>query len=153
VLEKYGVPASRYADFAMLRGDPSDGLPGVRGVGEKTARSLVLTYPNLEALVEDAKWAKTKDTPLQRSASLRAAVREAGDYLKAMQDVVPIRTDLEVRAWQGEPDEARLEELSASYRLAGPIRRLREALAGEGPAAPRRSGEPPAAGERSTRRR
>src|SRR6266542_1066727 len=41
VLEKYGVPASRYAEFAILRGDPSDGLPGVRGVGEKTARLLV----------------------------------------------------------------------------------------------------------------
>src|SRR3989442_6986519 len=41
VRETYGVPASRYAEFAMLRGDPSDGLPGVRGVGGRTARALV----------------------------------------------------------------------------------------------------------------
>lgn len=152
VLEKYGVPASRYADFAILRGDPSDGLPGVRGVGEKTARALVLAYPTLEALVEDARWAKASDRPLQRSASLRAAVRDAADYLKAMQDVVPIRTDLEVRAWQRERDESRLEELAARYRLTGPIRRLREALAGRGPGT-RRRGVRGDAGDRSTRRR
>ena len=41
VLAKYGVPAEHYADFAVLRGDPSDGLPGVPGVGEKTAAALV----------------------------------------------------------------------------------------------------------------
>src|SRR5215211_420821 len=41
VVQKYGVLASRYVDFATLRGDPSDGLPGVPGVGEKTARRLV----------------------------------------------------------------------------------------------------------------
>ena len=48
VLAKYGVPASRYAEFAILRGDPSDDLPGVRGVGEKTARALVNTYDSLD---------------------------------------------------------------------------------------------------------
>ena len=47
---KYGVPASRYGDFAILRGDPSDALPGVPGVGEKTARALVVAYPSLEAM-------------------------------------------------------------------------------------------------------
>ena len=52
VMERFGVPAHRYIDFATLRGDPSDGLPGVRGVGEKTARALVSAYPNLEAMLE-----------------------------------------------------------------------------------------------------
>src|SRR5437763_8391113 len=55
VLAKYGVPASRYADFATLRGDPSDGLPGVPGVGGKTARLLIEVAPDLEALVEEAR--------------------------------------------------------------------------------------------------
>src|SRR6185436_18958705 len=54
VLEKYGVPADRYAEFAILRGDPSDELPGVRGVGEKTARALIETYGSLDELLEDA---------------------------------------------------------------------------------------------------
>src|SRR2546429_1932172 len=54
VLAKYEVPASRYGEFAILRGDPSDGLPGVRGVGAKTARDLVLAYPSLDAMLEAA---------------------------------------------------------------------------------------------------
>ena len=54
VLEKYGVPADRYAEFAILRGDPSDELPGVPGVGEKTARALVQAYPSLDAMLADA---------------------------------------------------------------------------------------------------
>ncbi len=130
VLEKYGVPASRYADFAVLRGDPSDGLPGVRGVGEKTARILVNAYPSLEALVEDALAERRAGQPLQRSPALRAAIRGAVDYLQSMRAVVPIRTDLEVRAWEHERDDAELHRLGERYRVGGPIRRLRAALAG-----------------------
>jgi 5'-3' exonuclease len=134
VLQKYGVPASRYADFATLRGDPSDGLPGVRGVGEKTARALVEAYPSIEAMVEDAKWSKGADRPLQRSASLRSSVREAAGYLAAMRDVVPIRVDVEVKVWQAAADDSRLDELAERHRLTGPVRRLRHALSGEPPA-------------------
>jgi len=130
VLEKFAVPASRYGDFAILRGDPSDGLPGVRGVGEKTARQLVKAYPDLDALVADAKAARRSGAPLQRSASLRAAIRESEGYLEAMRAIVPIRTDVEVRTWGGEPDEARLGELAERYRVGGPVRRLQAALRG-----------------------
>jgi 5'-3' exonuclease len=51
VLAKYGVPASAYADFAILRGDPSDGLPGVRGVGEKTARDLIQAFGSIDGVL------------------------------------------------------------------------------------------------------
>jgi 5'-3' exonuclease len=130
VLEKYGVPAARYADFAILRGDPSDGLPGVRGVGEKTARLLVEAYPSVEAMVEDATRSKRSGRPLQRSASLRAALRDAADYLESMRFVVPIRRDIEVRTWGSPGDEAELARLAERYRVGGPVRRLRDALAG-----------------------
>ncbi|MCZ3385479.1 MAG: 5'-3' exonuclease, partial [Actinomycetia bacterium] len=50
VRARYGVPAASYADFATLRGDPSDGLPGVRGVGDKSAATIIATYPTIEAL-------------------------------------------------------------------------------------------------------
>jgi 5'-3' exonuclease len=131
VLEKYGVPASRYADFATLRGDPSDGLPGVRGVGEKTARSLVQAYPSIEAMVEDATWSKGVERPLQRSASLRSSLRDAAGYLAAMRKVVPIRTDVEVKMWRSVGDDSRLDQLAERHRLTGPVRRLRHALSGE----------------------
>ena len=61
VLAKYGVSASRYGEFAILRGDPSDGLPGVRGVGEKTARDLVVAFPSIDAMLEAAATGTTAD--------------------------------------------------------------------------------------------
>jgi 5'-3' exonuclease len=129
---RYGVPARRYADFAILRGDPSDGLPGVRGVGEKTARVLIQAYPDLPSLVRDAQAERRKGAPLQRSPALRAAIRDAAGYLAAMQEVVPIRTDVPVRIWAGAGSDARLDALAKHHGLAGPIRRLREALDGAG---------------------
>lgn len=128
VLEKYGVPASRYAEFAILRGDPSDGLSGVRGVGEKTARLLINTYASLDDLLADAAAQKRKGPPLQRSPSLRAAIRDADGYVRKMQEVVPIRTDLDVKTWKADLDGGKLDEAAERYGLKGPIRRLAEAL-------------------------
>jgi len=129
VLERFGVPAARYAEFAILRGDPSDGLPGVRGVGEKTARVLVQAYPSLDALVQDARALKRTGAPLQRSPALRSAIRDAGDYIKAMQKIVPIRTDVPVRTWEHPAEPAsKLDALAERYAVAGPMRRLRRAL-------------------------
>ncbi len=130
VLRHYGVPASRYSDFAILRGDPSDGLPGVRGVGEKTARLLVQAYPDLDALVADASAEHRVGRPLQRSPSLRAAIRDAADYLATMREVVPIRTSAQVTTWEKPRDDERADELAERHSLLGPVRRFRAALAG-----------------------
>jgi 5'-3' exonuclease len=119
VQAKYGVPASRYVDFAILRGDPSDGLPGVKGVGEKTARDLVSRYPSLEALLDDA--------PAQ-SAALARRLGEARAYVLAMQDVVPVRCDVDLVWHHGRRDDERLEALAVERAIEGPVRRLREAL-------------------------
>ncbi|HET6776239.1 MAG TPA: 5'-3' exonuclease H3TH domain-containing protein, partial [Actinomycetota bacterium] len=108
-------------------GDPSDGLPGVRGVGEKTARALVQAYPDLASMVRDASSPKRTGAPLKRSPALRASIQEAAGYLEAMQLVVPIRTDVEVREWRHPLDEERVDDLAARHRLGGPIRRLRAA--------------------------
>ncbi len=124
VIAKYGVRPSRYVDFASLRGDPSDGLPGVPGVGEKTALKLVLAYPTLDALLDDV-----DAQPKRLAESLRAS----RDYLEAMKQVVPVRPDVPVEVRRGPGDIARLETLKAERRLGGPIRRLTEALAGQAP--------------------
>ena len=118
VLAKYGVPASRYVDFAILRGDPSDGLPGVRGVGEKTARQLIARYRSLEALFADAG---------SQSPALARNLREAVDYVGAMACIVPVEQDVPLTWTRPERDEAALEALAARG-LDGPIGRLREAL-------------------------
>lgn len=133
VLAKYGIPPSRYADFAILRGDPSDGLPGVRGVGEKMARLLVQAYPDLESMVADALAPVRIGGPLKRSPGLRSCIRDAAGYIAAMRDVVPIRTDVQVRTSPGSRSEERLDELAERHGLGSPIRRLRQALEGSIP--------------------
>jgi 5'-3' exonuclease len=128
VLERFGVPASRYGEFAILRGDPSDGLPGVRGVGEKTARALILAYPSLDALLEDAAAPRRTGKVLQRSPTLCGKIRDSAEYLATMREVVPIRTDLEVRTWSGPRDDPLVDQLAERYGVMGPTRRLRRAL-------------------------
>ena len=61
VRERYGVDPGQVPDFIALRGDPSDKLPGVKGVGEKTAASLLQRYPDLEAMLADGKFENQAD--------------------------------------------------------------------------------------------
>jgi 5'-3' exonuclease len=128
--EKYGIPPQRYADFATLRGDPSDALPGVVGVGEKTALALVKAYPTLEEMVEDARAPRSSRKPLKGSPALKGRIAAAADYLEAMRDVVPIRTDLEVVVEVEPRNDMKLERLAKARRLTGPVGRVRDALGG-----------------------
>lgn len=121
VQQKYGVPPDRYVDFAILRGDPSDALPGVRGVGEKTARDLVQRYPSLDAMLAAA------DGPRPQSGltlALRSKLKDARDYIATMQRLVPIRQDLDVSRWKHEADPGVLDVLAEAHALTGPVRRI-----------------------------
>lgn len=123
VLAKHGVPADRYGEFAMLRGDPSDGLPGVRGVGDKTARTLVLAYPSIEAMLAAAAAADPALSP-----SLRTKLLDAREYLDAMTRVVPVNGDAPLSLWAGERDDAALEAAAPELGIRGPVQRLLAAL-------------------------
>jgi 5'-3' exonuclease len=129
VQAKYGIPASNYADFAVLRGDPSDGLPGVPGVGEKTAAALVTRFGTVEAIVAAA---DAGDTGFPAGASTK--ILAAREYLARAPHAVRGRLDvplaeiddtLATRA----RDPARLDELVASLGLESPVSRLRSAIA------------------------
>jgi 5'-3' exonuclease len=128
VLEKYGVPADRYAEFAILRGDPSDGLPGVRGVGEKTARALIQTYGSIAELLEDAGAAEPRPGPLKGKPALRAQLRESAGYLADMQRLVPVNAEAPIDEWNGDRDDAALGPLADALGIRGPVQRLRAAL-------------------------
>src|SRR6266508_2370664 len=91
VIAKYGIPPQRYADFATLRGDASDGLPGVKGVGEKTAASLVSTYGGLDAIR-----AAAADPASSMSPGLKKKIADAADYLDVAPTVVAVATDAPV---------------------------------------------------------
>lgn len=121
VRARFGVPPQLYAEFAILRGDPSDGLPGVSGVGAKTAATLLTKYGSLDALLA------ARDT----SPKLRESLQLQADYLHAMRTVVPVCADAPVTITeQGSPDHERLAELSQRHALRGSIDRLEAAMAG-----------------------
>jgi 5'-3' exonuclease len=128
VLAKYGVPASRYADFAILRGDPSDELPGVRGVGEKTARALVQTYGSLDELLADASSDAPIPGPLKGKPAIRARLREAEEYIATMRRLVPIESETPLEVWAGRRDDDALRALAEQHGLRGPVVRLLAAM-------------------------
>ena len=95
VAAKYGIPGRSYADFATLRGDPSDGLPGVAGVGDKTAAALITKYGSLTALLEAL---DAGDTAMPAGA--RSKLAASRDYLAVAPKVVAVaarRADAGVR--------------------------------------------------------
>ena len=91
VTERYGIPGRAYADFAVLRGDPSDGLPGVPGVGDKTAAALVRAFGGIGAIL-DALDRGHGGFPKGSRPKLAAA----RDYLTAAIPVVRVATDAPV---------------------------------------------------------
>ena len=127
---KYGIPGTAYADFAALRGDPSDGLPGVPGVGEKTAASLVTKYGSLAAILA-ALDAGDTGMPAGARAKLAAAV----DYLEVAPVVVAVATDVPVPSLKDEAripaepaDAERLLELSERWGLESSLNRVLNAF-------------------------
>ena len=88
LIDKYGIAGHHYADFSLLRGDSSDGLPGVKGIGEKTAAKLISEYNSVSELLGAAS---------DESSALAPAVRKnllaSADYIQAAQRVVRTRTD------------------------------------------------------------
>jgi 5'-3' exonuclease len=130
VVEKYRVLPSQYADFATMRGDASDGLPGVAGIGEKTAASLLLTYGDLRGII-----AAAEDPTSDMSPGPRRRILDAEEYLLVAPQVVAVARDIDLAPYDAtlpsEPrDSARLGELAERYNLGSPVQRLTAALAG-----------------------
>ena len=129
VTAKYGIPGRAYADFATLRGDPSDGLPGVPGVGEKTAAALVTRYGTLEGLMA-ALDAGDRAMP----AGARARLEAARDYLAVAPVVVAVAGDVPLPAYddalpRSPRDPERLVALSQRWGLDSPLNRVLTAFA------------------------
>ena len=134
VAERYGVPLARageaYAELALLRGDPSDGLPGVPGVGEKTAATMLTRYGCLDAILTAADDPKS-DLP----KAFRAKLLAAGDYIEAARPVVRVARDAPVHFYtdgdrlpRQPADPKRVAELAQAYGISSPIARLQKAL-------------------------
>ena len=129
VTAKYQIPGRSYAAFAALRGDPSDGLPGVPGVGEKTAAALVRVFGSIEAMLA-ALDAGHGGFPMGSRAKLVAA----RPYLEACLPVVRVATDAPVKLEGGElpsvpASPARIAELDQRWDLGSSLGRALAALA------------------------
>lgn len=116
---RYGIPPRRYADFAVLRGDPSDGLPGVPGIGEKTAAQLISAHGSLEEVVRVSQGAKSGP---------RAKVAAAEDYIRRAARVVRMSADCVVGdvnlTFPQHAPSPTLSRLAKPLGLQGPIDRL-----------------------------
>lgn len=132
VVGKYKVLPQQYADFATLRGDASDGLPGVAGIGEKTAAGLLGEHGTLQGLLEAA-----EDPDGGLSASVRAKLSGAADYLKVAPAVVNVVRDLQLPSLEEAGAElspvagaarSELEQLANDWNLGGSVKRLLDAL-------------------------
>ena len=121
---KYAIPGDRYYDYAVLRGDPSDGLPGVHGIGEKTASFLVAKYGSLDGILSAS----------DVSATIRAKLRASADYLAAARKVVWMARDAPVEGGDGtlprvpaKPEH--VVALGKRYGLEASVKRVTDALA------------------------
>ena len=118
VERRYGIPGRSYGDFAVLRGDPSDGLPGVPGVGEKTAAQLVRRYKDLDGIVASGKLGEAANAYIQRARRVGVPV-----------SVAPVPTPKGTRPTKA-IDPAALAKLDKTYGIGSVTERLLRALAG-----------------------
>ena len=134
VADTYGVPVARagaaYAELALLRGDPSDGLPGVAGIGEKTAATLLAQHGSLAAIL-----AAAADPASKMPAAQRKKLLAADAYITAAEPVVRVALDAPVTlstATDALPlaaaDPGRVAALAEKYGVLSSIGRLQKAL-------------------------
>ncbi|MGH3016494.1 MAG: 5'-3' exonuclease H3TH domain-containing protein, partial [Gaiellaceae bacterium] len=135
---RYGIRPDQVPDFIGLKGDTSDNIPGVPGIGEKTASQLLQEHGSLEGVlgsIDKISGAKRKENLTNHAGDARVS-----KVLATAQRDVPVELDLEEIAAQ-EPDRSRLRETFREFELRDPLRRLEEALGGEEQAAPRAAAE------------
>jgi DNA polymerase-1 len=136
IVERTGVTPTQYVHYAALRGDPSDNLPGVPGVGEKTAAKLIVTYGGIDGIYEHL----GDLTPKIREslAASEAQVRMNTELMRVVRDV-PLEIDLDALSF-GPPDVAEVKRLFDFLEFRSLFDRLSEVL-GREPAGPSSAGE------------
>ncbi len=125
IVGKYGIRPEQYADFAVMRGDVSDGLPGVAGVGEKTAASLLASHGDLDGILRAAAAGEGM------GAGVRAKILAAADYLAFAPTVVEVVRDLHLPQPDtriSAPAQDLISDLAARWALGSSATRAAAAL-------------------------
>lgn len=128
VAAKYGIPGERYALFAAFRGDPSDGLPGVKGIGEKGAALIASNFATIEEVQQAAKLGDPRLTP-----NLARKVIEGAAYLKIAPTLVNCARDVALpsmsTALPSRPDDlSKIYQVKEEFGLGASVDRLIAAL-------------------------
>jgi len=125
VIDRYGIPPEKIPDFIGLKGDTSDNIPGVPGIGDKTASELLQRFGDLEtvlASVDEISGAKRKENLTAHADDARVSKQ-----LATMVRDVPVDIDLDAEITRT-PDRANLRTVFRDWELRDPLRRLEEAL-------------------------
>jgi DNA polymerase-1 len=134
VIERYGIPPELVPDFIGLKGDTSDNIPGVPGIGDKTAADLLQRFGSLEAVLENVdqiSGAKRKENLVNHADDARIS-----KHLATAKRDIPL-DDLDVAEYvSAAPDRSRLRDVFREFELRDPLRRLEEALGSADAAAP-----------------
>ncbi len=133
VIDRYGIPPESIPDFYGLKGDTSDNIPGVPGIGDKTASDLIQSYGTLEDVlshIDEIKGAKRKENLIAHAEDARISKQ-----LATVQRDVAVEFDIAAESVR-EPDRSRVREVFREYELRDPLRRLEEALGDPDVAAP-----------------
>jgi DNA polymerase I len=131
VIDRYGIGPELIPDFYGLKGDTSDNIPGVPGIGDKTASELLQRFGSLEevlAHIDDISGAKRKENLTEHADNARIS-----KLLATIKTDVPVEVDPVAEA-AAEPDRAKLRQVFREFELRSPLARLEEAF-GEGDAA------------------
>ncbi|NRQ50697.1 5'-3' exonuclease [Aeromicrobium sp. YC3-14] len=120
---KYGIDAADYVDFAVMRGDPSDGLPGVAGIGDKTGAVLLEEFGDLDGIA-----AAARDESSSIKPRVRQSLLDSGDYIAAARKVVAVRRDVcELPDLSGTPDTEAFTAFGERWGLGGVTERALKA--------------------------
>ncbi len=125
VVDRYGIAPELIPDFYGLKGDTSDNIPGVPGIGEKTASDLLQRFGDLETIlasVDEISGAKRKENLINHAQDARVS-----KVLATVKRDIPVELDLDAELVRA-PDRSRLRELFRDFELRDPLRRLEEAL-------------------------
>lgn len=110
IYERFGIHPHQYVDYSVMRGDASDGLPGVKGIGEKTATLLLQQFGDLQNILKAAKSGDASIKP-----KIAAALNDHESYIKKAEKIVRLNKKLKIRTphidWDGPFYSKTLEEL------------------------------------------
>ena len=126
--QKYEIPGDRYGLFAMIRGDASDGLPGIKGIGEKGAASIAKQFTNLDEVMKAA----TNDDE-RLTTNIRKKLLESAEYAKIAPKLVGCATDVSIPKMKidlpSKPlDTKRIQEIKEEFGLGTSVDRIMNAL-------------------------